>query len=211
VSAESATSTRDRIVAEAMRLFGEQGYAATTVAEIEAAGGLSPGSGGLYRHFPSKRALLAEGVRSHIAAGRELVAFADDPAALAGLPVAERLAVLLRAGLRRLEEERDLSRLLLRDLDTFPDLLAMSRDGEIRRVHEAVERWLEYEAGPGSPERDWAALAAVVVGAVSHYWLLRDVFGGHPHDVDEGRYVTALVALAAPLLEPRSEHLTEVK
>jgi hypothetical protein len=34
-----------------MRLFGEQGYAATTVVEIEAAAGLSPGSGSLDRHF----------------------------------------------------------------------------------------------------------------------------------------------------------------
>ena len=58
---EEPRSTRQRLVAEAMRLFGEQGYAATTVAEIEAAAGLSPGSGSLYRHFPSKQALLAEG------------------------------------------------------------------------------------------------------------------------------------------------------
>jgi AcrR family transcriptional regulator len=51
---------------EAIRLFGEQGYAATTISQIEAAAGLSPGSGGLYRHFPSKDALLAEGVRQQI-------------------------------------------------------------------------------------------------------------------------------------------------
>ncbi|MBX9639139.1 MAG: TetR family transcriptional regulator, partial [Mycobacteriaceae bacterium] len=29
-------STRDRLVTEAMRLFGEQGYSATSVAQIEA-------------------------------------------------------------------------------------------------------------------------------------------------------------------------------
>ena len=61
--ADESRPTRQRIIAEAMRLFGEQGYAATTVAQVEAAAGLSPGSGSLYRHFPSKRALLAEGVR----------------------------------------------------------------------------------------------------------------------------------------------------
>ena len=75
--------TRGRIVTEAMRLFGEQGFHATRVAQIEAAAGLAPGAGGLYRHFPSKRALLDEGIRRQIDAGQDLVRFLDDPAALA--------------------------------------------------------------------------------------------------------------------------------
>lgn len=41
-------STKERLVTEAMRLFGEQGYKATSVAQIEKAAGLTPGSGGLY-------------------------------------------------------------------------------------------------------------------------------------------------------------------
>ena len=52
-----------QIVTAAMDLFGRQGYHATTVAQIEAAAGLSAGAGGLYRHFKSKRALLEEAVR----------------------------------------------------------------------------------------------------------------------------------------------------
>lgn len=47
-----------------MRLFGEQGYAATSVAQIEAAAGLSPGAGGLYAHFRSKDALLRAGLEA---------------------------------------------------------------------------------------------------------------------------------------------------
>ncbi|MFD0856079.1 TetR family transcriptional regulator, partial [Actinomadura adrarensis] len=35
-------TTRERIVSEALRLFADRGYAATSVAEIEAAAGLSP-------------------------------------------------------------------------------------------------------------------------------------------------------------------------
>lgn len=42
----TTNSTRERILTEAMRLFGEKGYEATTIAEIEAAAGLTPGSGG---------------------------------------------------------------------------------------------------------------------------------------------------------------------
>lgn len=41
MSPRRSGSTRDRVVAEAMRLFGEQGYAATTITQIEAASGLS--------------------------------------------------------------------------------------------------------------------------------------------------------------------------
>lgn len=55
-------STKERLVAEAMRLFGEQGYKATSVAQIEKAAGLTPGSGGLYHHFKSKEALLEAGI-----------------------------------------------------------------------------------------------------------------------------------------------------
>lgn len=58
----AATMTRDRLVTAAMRLFSEQGYRATSVAQIEAAAGLAPGSGALYHHFKSKESLLAAGI-----------------------------------------------------------------------------------------------------------------------------------------------------
>lgn len=54
---------RDRILHAAMDLFGRQGFRATTIAEIEEAAGLSPGAGGIYRHFASQRALLEAGLR----------------------------------------------------------------------------------------------------------------------------------------------------
>jgi AcrR family transcriptional regulator len=193
--------TRQRILAEAMRLFGEQGYAATTIADIEQAAGLSPGSGSLYRHFPSKHALLAEGVQQQIAAGQQLLAYAGDQTAFANLPMRERLAALARAGLQRLDQERDLNRLLVRDLARFPDLLAQMREDEIQRIYRVVSHWLATQAGPKAPERDWPALAAVLIGAVSHYWLLREVFGQHPAGIDPDRYLAALVELAAGLLD----------
>ena len=199
--ADDARPTRQRIIAEAMRLFGEQGYAATTIAQIEAAAGLSPGSGSLYRHFPSKQALLAEGVRQQIAAGEELLSFISDPAGLDSLALSERLAVIARAGLRRLDQERDLSRLLVRDLARFPDLLAEMAQEEIQPVYQAVGTWLAEQAGPRAPERDWPALAAVLVNATTHYWLLGDVFGQDPAGIDEDRYVAALAELAAALLQ----------
>ena len=58
----AATSTRERLVTEAMRLFSEKGYGATSVSQIEAAAGLAAGSGALYHHFKSKEALLDAGI-----------------------------------------------------------------------------------------------------------------------------------------------------
>ena len=51
-----------------MRLFGERGYDATSVADIQVACGLTAGSGALYKHFTSKRELLAEGIHRYVEA-----------------------------------------------------------------------------------------------------------------------------------------------
>jgi AcrR family transcriptional regulator len=175
-----------------MELFGRQGYRATTIAQIEAAVGLSAGAGGLYRHFPSKRALLEEGLRRQAEAGRPLIAYLDDPR-LAELPQRERFLAVARAGLRRLGEERDVNRLLLRDLAAFPDLLDRVREQELKRVHDAVTVFLQREI----PEyADHEALAAVLLAAVSHYWIFDDIFDGrHPHEVDAERFLNTLTDL----------------
>jgi AcrR family transcriptional regulator len=193
--------TRQRIVTAAMQLFGERGYAATTIKDIETAVGLSKGAGGIYRHFPSKEALLAEGVRQRLGAGDDLLKFIDDPAALAALPRRERLVVLARAGIRRVRHERDLNRLLVRGLADFPDLLEEARDGEFQHVYLVVALWLEGQVEPGMPEQDWQALASVLIAAITYYWLLCDVFGEHPAGIDEDRYVEALATLVGGLLE----------
>ena len=45
--------TRERILMAALDLFATQGFEATSIAQIEKSAGLSPGSGGLYKHFRS--------------------------------------------------------------------------------------------------------------------------------------------------------------
>ena len=182
------------IVGRAMELFGRQGYHATTIAQIEAAAGLSAGSGGLYRHFKSKRQVLEEALRRQAEQGRPLLAYLEDPSAFEGMPRRERFLAVARAGLRRLAEERDINRLLLRDLSTFPDLLELVRAQELSRVHEALTAWLRREDDGG--RLDHAAYAAVLMAAVSHYWMLSDVFAGqHPH-VEPERFLNALADLA---------------
>ena len=178
----------------AMDLFGRQGYHATTIAQIEAAAGLSAGAGGLYRHFKSKRAVLEEGLERQASAGRQLVDYlAEGPAPT---DRRERFLAVARAGLARLEEERDVNRLLLRDLASFPDLLDRVRERERRRTHLAVTSFLRAEL---PAEQDPEALAAVIMAAVSHYWIMADVYGGrHPHEIDAERFLRTLVRLVVP-------------
>ena len=59
-------NTRERLLDAALTLFARQGYSATSVADIQQACGLSPGSGALYKHFPSKKALLQEATRRQV-------------------------------------------------------------------------------------------------------------------------------------------------
>lgn len=198
------SEARERVLVAAMRLFGSHGYAATTVAQIEAAAGLRPGSGGLYRHFPSKRDLLEAGVREQLARQRELFAFIDDPAALAALPLRARLETVAGAALARLASERDLNRIVLRDLDDFPDLLDLVRTEEMQRIQSLLARWLSAQSVSGEP-LDWDGIATMLMGSVSHFWLLRDVMGTHPSGLDEERFVRTLAGVTARMLEPTAE------
>lgn len=191
--------TKQRLTMVAMELFGEQGFKATTVAQIEAAAGLSAGSGGLYRHFRSKRQLLEYGLRAQADQGAELIGFIGDPDRVAGLSLTDQLIAIGRAGLRRLEQERDVNRLLLRDLADFPELLELFRRHELDRVFSALVGWLTRAATTG--EADVEAVAAVLIDAVSHRWVLTDVFGNHPTGVDETRYLVTAARMAACVLE----------
>ncbi len=51
-------TARDRLITAALTLFAENGYARTTVGEIEATAGFTPRGGTLYKHFASKDELL---------------------------------------------------------------------------------------------------------------------------------------------------------
>ncbi len=97
-----------------------------------------------------------------------------------------------------MDEDRDLSRLLFRGLDSFPDLQRFG-DGEIGRFHQATTTMLTELAGDRDGTVDWAAITVVLHGATAHFWLLTDLFGRHPTGIDEDRFVAAAAALTAAL------------
>ncbi|MBD2900244.1 hypothetical protein amrb99_92450 [Actinomadura sp. RB99] len=199
------TSTRERIVAESLRLFADRGYAATSVAEIEAAAGLSPGAGGLYRHFRSKEEVLASAIREHIERTRQQITTVLDQAEVfADRPLEVRLRMTCQAGLAKMREEQDLIRVLFRDLDQFPNLVAEMREGIVNPLYDGIATWLSQQPEYAGAEEDWAAVASILGGAVVNYWLANESMYEPPTRIDEKRFVESWARLGLGLvnLEP---------
>jgi TetR/AcrR family transcriptional regulator, cholesterol catabolism regulator len=101
-STRVATSTREQLVRAAARLFREQGFHGTSVAEIASAAWITKSS--LYHHFASKQALLAEiltDTASRVTPAVEAIASAD-------LPAADRLRAAARCHVVELIHDQDM-------------------------------------------------------------------------------------------------------
>jgi len=187
-----ASDTRRRIVDEARRLFARQGYAGTSVAEIERAAGLKPGGGGLYAHFESKEELLA-------AAIEQSVALADAAYAMhAALPLDDlrsELTVIARGSFALFDATQDWIRIRLKDGDQFPQLFAGDRDLGAR-AYRYLADWLTAKVAAGAlAHHDCEAVADVLFGAISNYWQKTRLGDQQPNDVEQERFVAAWVDL----------------
>lgn len=182
--------TRQRIVSEAIRLFAARGYRGTTIAEIEEAAGLSPGSGGLYKHFASKQEVLAEAIQRS----------SDDADTMSSvlrlMPLSDlksELTLLARGVLQAIGEQGNLIKILSKESDQFPELLAQFRDQLVQRgVHETAD-WLK--RNPHSAPLDVLGVAAVGFGALVHFKMLELNFGQTPAELDEDRFVESWVSV----------------
>jgi AcrR family transcriptional regulator len=93
------TETRDRIRASALRLFGEQGYDATTVEQIAAGAGVSHMT--FFRYFPAKEDVVLSDSYDPLLAE----ALAGTPASW---PVIRRIRTVLAEGLKQVyDTDRD--------------------------------------------------------------------------------------------------------
>ncbi len=158
-----AAPTRERLVTEAMRLFGEQGYQATSVAQIEAAAGLAPGSGALYHHFTSKQALLEAGIDRQLDRRR---AMRDIRALFAGLgDLRSELTMLGRYILSVLDEESQLLQIASRTPSAhsarLSDAYAALFDGLYAELGDWVKNWI-----PTISEHDAMVLSAIAVNSL---------------------------------------------
>jgi AcrR family transcriptional regulator len=184
---------RERILDAALRLFAEKGYGETSVANVQEACGLSRESGALYKHFASKEKLLEAGIE------RELVHLEGVRVAFRLLGDAgtftEELEILGRFLLVELLAERDLLRILLKDLDRFPKLLSRAREQLIEPAYAEFAAWLRRHADAGHVRCDDPdATAAVALGAIVQYRAIEALLGSPPN-VDEERFLRQWVRM----------------
>ncbi len=192
-------AARARFVTEATQLFAAQGYDATSVADIQLACGLTAGSGALYKHFGSKRELLAAVIDTHVTTMREASrSFAEQlPDDLVGA-----LRVTAHAVWAGMQRDQQALRVMLRDLDDFPELLE-NLWAEVRtNVYDEFARWLRAEAERGSNIHvgDPDATAAVLLASLTYYPILNALIGHPPGDIDADRFTEAWVQHAAATL-----------
>jgi len=185
-----------------MDLFAERGYAATTVAEIERAAGLTPRASGMYRHFASKQAVLEAGLADQVAALESLHAI--DEGQLDDLDLREWLTLLGRVGIGQLAEQRALIRILYRDLDPFPELVESLTEDLVRAGYRdfAARLAARQRAGVVRADLDVDAAAAMALGAVVNRAVLAAMLAETPAGVDDERFLATWVESVARMVEP---------
>jgi AcrR family transcriptional regulator len=189
-----APKTRDRILAESLRLFATQGFAGTTVVEIEQASGLAPGRGGFYRHFKDKEAVLHETVAVEIARIAALHAARQTNEPTVG--PSDELRAQLAESMEVLAELSDLMLVLAHDGQRFPELLPqvfeVMVEGGVATDAALLQRVID--AGE-MPPHDPTATATILLTATVGYSLTNTFFGGPPADTDATTFVATLVDL----------------
>lgn len=180
-------STRDRIVAEALRLFAEQGYAATSVAAIEEASGLSPRSGALYTHFESKQQVLGAAVEAAVKLAE--TGFAPAPMFPLGDLRAEPVLVA-RGSLLLMTNWRNLIRVMMKESEQFPEVMTQARERLFAPSYRYLAGWLTDRAAQENlPDRDFRATATVWLGAIENYWVITNIYQHDPFGMTDERSV----------------------
>jgi AcrR family transcriptional regulator len=186
--------TRDRLVTEAMRLFSELGYQATSITQIEAAAGLAPGSGALYHHFKSKEALLEAGIDRQLDRRRAMHDIRTLFAGLGDLRI--ELTMLGRYVLTVLDEENQLLQIAARTPpDQSPRLnnaYAALIDGLYAEVADWIKGWI-----PKISETDSKAIAAIGVDALLGKRATNTVFRLPDRNIHDEAYIAEWAAMLA--------------
>jgi AcrR family transcriptional regulator len=199
-----SSTTRERIVDEAMHLFSEHGYAATSIAKIEAAAGLTPGAGGIYHHFASKEAVLAAGIERQLA---RLGALREIRNVLGSLgDVKAELTLTARYVLAELDSESELLRILASDARNRPQLLKTAVEELVSSTFTGFAAWIGERSEREIPAEEAKAIASFGLGSLLSSRLLREILG-IPALVDDETLVDTWVAMmAAALGEPKTAH-----
>jgi AcrR family transcriptional regulator len=180
---------RQSLEQEALRLFAEQGYEATTVEQIAARAEISTTT--FYRYYSSKEDLVISG-----ASGDQGLSFAESP------PPGQTLADSVRMLIAQLRQSPDavgpderanlLARFRL--IASVPELRALHQ----QRTQESIQRLARVLSGDERPALRTRVVAAMVGGAIAeamYHWVDQD---GRPDLLD---LLSEALEMIAPAVE----------
>ncbi|MCB9680108.1 MAG: TetR/AcrR family transcriptional regulator [Alphaproteobacteria bacterium] len=159
------TDVRSRILAVATRLFGQQGYGATSVREVVDGAGVTKPT--LYYWFANKEALFVEAVRAQVEVLRGIVA---DTLCCEQVGLEQRLSDFLERYIRSARNDVDGVRLMLTahhpsgDGQPDIDILTVQRD-QLSAVVDVIER--ARRSGEVRSDVDSNVAALSLVGAAN--------------------------------------------
>lgn len=200
--------TRVRLVRAATRLFADAGFEATSVGEIEAAVGLVPRRGTLYKHFSSKAELLGAVVDARVAEADAFRVLAEslsiqDLSTVSTPELADLVRAFGEGFLAQLDDRRDLTRIIEHDGDRFPELRDRVRNEIITPGYRAVTRALAQLA---PPDTDAAAHAALLLASLTGLRRTAWTFGHTSYRISDARALDAWTTHCISVLRPDIEH-----
>lgn len=189
-------ATAVRLLDVAIPLFASRGFDGTTVGQIEAAAGLSPRSGALYKYFRSKRDLLDAAVERHLAA------VADIGDELATRPLGDmrsELIVLARWLLAELDDQRAFTHLLEREGPHLEAVRGRARAGISDRGYTIgaglFQRWRPELSAPALN-----CLSVLLIGSLVNFRRSSWTFDAHPLGITDDQIVDGWVDVCVSCL-----------
>lgn len=192
------SSTRDRLLDSARQLFAREGFDGTSVGDIEERAGFTKRGGALYKHFPSKEAVLSAVIDRHATS----VAAAQDVTEL--LPLGDlraELTLVARFALAELDQETEIHRILDRAGDRIPHarerMLVEVLEPAYRATSALLQRWVGETSHLEDPDTVIMLLIGGLVNLRRNLWT----FGRVPLDIDDDRAITAWVETTVGVIE----------
>jgi AcrR family transcriptional regulator len=192
------STTKERLITEAMRLFSRQGYRATSVKQIEQAAGLVPGCGALYNHFKSKRELLTAVIDRQLDRRR---AMHDISALFAGRgDLRTELSLLCRYLMSVLDQETEFLQVVARtpaeESPRLTDAYAALIDG----LYSELGDWIR-ACGSAPDVAEARRVAAIGIDALVGRRTSRIVFHSNHIDTTDEDYVIEWTEMIAGRIE----------
>lgn len=187
--------TRERLLRAGLTLFARQGFSATSVGEIEAAAGLQPRRGALYRHFPTKEGLLEAAVARHFDAVQQV------SLELFETRNTDPRSVSLTFGrwlLADLDAQREMTHILEREGDRLATLRDQFRAG-VEAGFEAAKSVLEGWLRERGAALDARVMAVTLMGGVVNFRRSTWTLGAPPLGLSDDQFLAGFGDIVASL------------